>query len=185
MVRDQEVEGSNPFAPTTFSLIFIGLLIMPLLSPEFVAQISILEARYRIQIFSLSLAGNQHLPKVACPYLTARITANLIPPKNELLVQHHAAIVTGWRDGESRRRARHRARSGGRRTRRHFTVAATAMICFSMEARRSLGSMSACSRVFHAAVVRSAVSTAICQSGLAGILAVSAKRRIWSGVISE
>jgi hypothetical protein len=27
LVRDQEVEGSNPFAPTTFSLIFIGLFI--------------------------------------------------------------------------------------------------------------------------------------------------------------
>jgi hypothetical protein len=27
VVRDQEVEGSNPFAPTTFTLIFIGLFI--------------------------------------------------------------------------------------------------------------------------------------------------------------
>ena len=48
-----------------------------------------------------------------------------------------------------------------------------------------MGSRSACSRVFHAATVRSAVSTAICHSGLAGIRAVSAKRRIWSGVISD
>jgi hypothetical protein len=44
LIRDQEVEGSNPFAPTTFTLVFIGLLIMPLLPPKFVAQITILEA---------------------------------------------------------------------------------------------------------------------------------------------
>jgi hypothetical protein len=31
LVRDQEVEGSNPFAPTTFSLVFIGLFIVLLL----------------------------------------------------------------------------------------------------------------------------------------------------------
>jgi hypothetical protein len=65
---------------------------------------------------------------------------------------------------------------------RHFVVAATVRICFSIEARISLGSRSACSSVFQLATVRSAVSTAICQSGLAGILAVSAKLRIWSGV---
>ena len=53
LVRDQEVEGSNPFAPTTFSLIFIGLFIMPLLPPKFVAQITILEARDRVQLFLL------------------------------------------------------------------------------------------------------------------------------------
>src|SRR5216683_1236975 len=55
---------------------------------------------------------------------------------------------------------------------RHFVVAATPRICFSMAARRSFGSKSACSSVFQAVAVRSAVSTAICQSGLAGILAV-------------
>src|SRR5580704_18088297 len=103
MVRDQEVEGSNPFAPTTFSLIFIGLLIMPLLSPEFVAQISILEARYRIQIFSLSFAGKKQLPEVPCSCRAARITAKQLSPKKGLLVRHHAAIVMGWRDGESLR----------------------------------------------------------------------------------
>jgi len=45
---------------------------------------------------------------------------------------------------------------------------------FFDEALRSLGSRSACSRPFHAAAARSAVSTAIFQSGLAGIRAVSA-----------
>src|SRR6266404_4991272 len=68
---------------------------------------------------------------------------------------------------------------------RHFTLAATPRICLSMEARRSLGSVSACSTPFHAAAARSAVSTAIFHSGLAGIRAVSAKRRIWPGVISD
>ena len=70
LVRDQEVEGSNPFAPTTFSLIFIGLLItLPQLPPKFVAhvaQITILEARNRVQLFLLGLAGSQHLQPVAC-----------------------------------------------------------------------------------------------------------------------
>jgi hypothetical protein len=50
---------------------------------------------------------------------------------------------------------------------RHFTVAATPRICLSMEARKSLGSRSACSRPFHAAAARSVVSTAIFHSGLA------------------
>ena len=67
LVRDQEVEGSNPFAPTTFSLIFIGLLIMPLLPPKFVAQITILEAPNRIQLLPHPLVNEKHL--------TARITA--------------------------------------------------------------------------------------------------------------
>jgi hypothetical protein len=67
----------------------------------------------------------------------------------------------------------------------HFTVAATRRICFWMEARKSFGRRSACSSDFQPAAVFCAVSTAIFQSGLAGILALSAKRRICSGVISE
>ena len=68
---------------------------------------------------------------------------------------------------------------------RHFTVVATRRICLSMEARRSLGKRSRLLRPFHAATARSVVSTAIFHSGLAGMRAASAKRRIWSGVISE
>jgi hypothetical protein len=67
----------------------------------------------------------------------------------------------------------------------HFTVAATRRICFWMEARKSFGRRSACSSDFQPAAVFCAVSTAIFQSGLAGILVLSAKRRIWSWVISE
>jgi len=35
-----------------------------LLPPKFVAQITILEARNRVQLFLLGLAGSQHLPPV-------------------------------------------------------------------------------------------------------------------------
>jgi hypothetical protein len=55
LVRDQEVEGSNPFAPTTFSLIFIGLLIMPLLPPKFVAQITMWKLKTESNSFYLVL----------------------------------------------------------------------------------------------------------------------------------
>ena len=67
---------------------------------------------------------------------------------------------------------------------RHFVVAATVKICFSTEVRIGLGSSIHLFSVFQPATMRSAVSTAICRSGLAGILAVSAKLRIWPVVIS-
>src|SRR5260370_24130076 len=67
----------------------------------------------------------------------------------------------------------------------HFIVAAPRRICFWMEARKSFGRRSACSSDFQPAAVFCAVSTAIFQRGLAGILALSAKRRIWAGAISE
>ena len=52
---------------------------------------------------------------------------------------------------------------------RHFVVAATVKICFSMEVRISLGEQVHLFEAFSMfATVRSAVSTAICQSGLAG-----------------
>src|SRR5258708_17369398 len=77
LVRDQEVEGSNPFAPTTFSLVFIGLFItLLLLPPRFVAhvaQIAIREARNRDQPSLFGPAGNRCPPRIAChsglPYL--------------------------------------------------------------------------------------------------------------------
>ena len=65
---DGSASGDLCVEPLT--LIFIGLLITRLqLPPEFVAhvaQITILEARSRVQLFLLGLAGSQHLPPVAC-----------------------------------------------------------------------------------------------------------------------
>ena len=57
LVRDQEVEGSNPFAPTIFSLIFDWVIRYAMQLPPklvaHVAQITILEARDRVQLFLL------------------------------------------------------------------------------------------------------------------------------------